>query len=174
METITFFITKVMTMKMNFLKRKSIQVLFGAALVLSTIFVSCDKDDDDLDDQTYSVSGNASGSQMNPSNTSTATGTLSGTYNARTNVLNYNIGWNTLTTAAGLVQVYGGAAAGANGTLLFPVAITTPGTTGTASGSITLTDAQESNLLAGTTYYTISSTTYPGGEIRGQIVATAN
>lgn len=163
-----------MTMKMSFLKRSPLQLLFGAALVVSTLFVSCDKDDDDVDDQTYTVSGNSSGSQMNPSNTSTASGTLTGSYNASTNLLTYNIGWNSLTTAAGLVQIYGGAAAGANGTLLFPVAITTPGTTGTASGSITLTDAQETNLLAGTTYYTISSTTYPGGEIRGQIVATAN
>lgn len=163
-----------MTMKMSFLKRKPMQLLVGAALVVSTLFVSCDKEDDDVDDQTYTISGNSSGSQMNPSNTSTASGTLTGSYNASTNLLTYNIGWNSLTTAAGLVQIYGGAAAGANGTLLFPVAITTPGTTGTASGSITLTDAQETNLLAGTTYYTISSTTYPGGEIRGQIVATAN
>lgn len=161
-------------MKMSFLKRKPMQLLVGAALVVSTLFVSCDKEDDDVDDQTYTISGNSSGSQMNPSNTSTASGTLTGSYNASTNLLTYNIGWNSLTTAAGLVQIYGGAAAGANGTLLFPVAITTPGTTGTASGSITLTDAQETNLLAGTTYYTISSTTYPGGEIRGQIVATAN
>ena len=163
-----------MTMKLSFLKRTPMQVLFGAALVVSTLFVSCDKDDDDVDDDTYTLSGNSTGSQMNPSTTSTASGSFAGTYNARTNVLNYNIGWTGLTTSAGLVQVYGGAAAGANGTLLFPVAITTPGTTGTASGSITLTDAQETNLLAGTTYYTISSTTYPGGEIRGQIVATAN
>lgn len=163
-----------MTMKMSFLKRKPIQLFVGAALVLSTLFVSCDKNDDDnMNDQTYTVSGNSSGTQMNPSNTSTASGTMTGTYNARTNVLNYNIGWNTLTTAAGLVQVYSGAS-GVNGTLLFPISITTPGTTGTASGSVTLTDSQETEFLAGNTYYTISSTTYPGGEIRGQITATAN
>jgi len=159
---------------MSFLKPRPIQLLLGAALVVSTLFVSCDKDDDDVDDQTYTVSGNSSGSQMSPSTNSTATGTMTGAYNARTNVLNYNIGWTGLTTAAGLVQVYGGASSGANGTLLFPLAITTPGVTGTASGSVTLTDAQETNLLAGTTYYTISSTTFPGGEIRGQITAIAN
>jgi hypothetical protein len=111
---------------------------------------------------------------MNPSNASTSTGTLAGTYNAKTNVWQYNINWSNLSTAAGLVQVYGPAGMGVNGTLLFPLSITTPGATGSASGSITLTDAQETALLANNTYYTVSSTTYPGGEIRGQVTATAN
>jgi hypothetical protein len=162
-------------MKMNLFNRKPLQLFLGAALVVSTLFVSCDKNDDDnMKDQTYTTSGNASGSQMNPSNTSTSTGTLTGTYNATTNLWQYNISWSNLSTAAGLVQVYGPAAVGVNGSLLFSLAITTPGISGAASGSITLTDTQEAALLANNTYYTISSTTYPSGEIRGQITATAN
>ena len=162
-------------MKMNFFSGKPLQLFLSAALVVSTLFVSCDKeDDDDMTDQTYSTAGNANGSQMNPSNTSTSTGTLSGTYNARTNVWQYNIAWTNLSTTAGLVQVYGPAGVGVNGTLLFPLAITTPGTSGSASGNITLTDAQETALLANNTYFTISSTTFPSGEIRGQITATVN
>jgi len=70
--------------------------------------------------------------------------------------------------------MYGGAMAGVNGTLMFPLSITTPGVTGSANGSITLTDAQETDLLAGKTYYTVSSSTYPSGEIRGQITASLN
>jgi hypothetical protein len=163
-----------MTMKVNFFNRKPIQLAIGAALVACSLLVSCDKGDDDVQDQTYAVSGNSSGSQVNPSNTSTATGTMTGSFNARTNLLSYTINWSSLTATAGLVQMYGGAMAGANGTLLFPLAITTPGVTGSASGSITLNDAQETDLLAGKTYYTVSSSTYPSGEIRGQIVAAAN
>ena len=162
-------------MKMNLFNRKPLQLFLSAALVVSTLFVSCDKDDDvDMTDQTYTTTGNANGTQMSPSNTSTSTGTLTGTYNARTNVWQYNISWNNLSTTAGLVQVYGPAGIGVNGVLLFPLSITTPGVSGNASGSITLTDAQETALLANNTYYTISSTTYPSGEIRGQVTATVN
>ena len=68
-------------MKMNFFYRKPMQLLLGATLIVSTLFVSCDKDDD-IDDQTYTISVNASGSQVNPTTTSTATGTMTGRYNA--------------------------------------------------------------------------------------------
>ena len=162
-------------MKMNLFIRKPLQLFLSAALVVSTLFVSCAKDDDvDMTDETYTTTGNANGTQMSPSNTSTSTGTLTGTYNARTNLWQYTINWTNLSTTAGLVQVYGPAGIGVNGTLLFPLSITTPGVSGSASGSITLTDAQETALLANNTYYTISSTTYPSGEIRGQVTATAN
>ena len=162
-------------MKMNLFNRKPLRLFLSVALVVSTLFISCDKDDDDdMTDQTYSTTGNANGTQMSPSNTSTSTGTLTGTYNASTNVWQYNISWTNLSTTAGLVQVYGPAGIGVNGTLLFPLSITTPGASGSASGSITLTDAQETALLANNTYYTVSSTTYPSGEIRGQVTTTAN
>jgi hypothetical protein len=168
-----FFNSKVMTMKIKLFDRKPLQLLIGAVLVVSTVFVSCDKnDDEDMAAKTYSISGSASGSQMSPNTTSTAAGTLTGTYNANTNVLNYTINWTSLATAATLVQFYGGASSGANGTLLFPLTITTPGITGSASGSVTLTDAQEVDLLAGKTYYTVSSNTYTSGEIRGQVTAS--
>jgi len=161
-------------MKINLFNRMPLQLVFSAALLVSTLFVSCDKEDDDVKDDTYTISGNSSGSQMSPSNASTATGTMTGSFNARTNLLTYAIGWSNLSATAGLVQMYGGAMAGVNGTLMFPLSITTPGVTGSANGSITLTDAQETDLLAGKTYYTVSSSTYPSGEIRGQITASLN
>ena len=158
---------------MNFFNRRPLHLFFTVALVVSTVFISCDKEDA-VDDQTYTTSGSASGSQMNPSNTSTATGTLSGTYNARTNLWQYTINWSNLSATAGLVQVYGPATAGVNASLLFPLAITTPGVSGSASGSVTLTDQQEVVLLGNNMYYTISSATYTGGEIRGQITTSPN
>jgi hypothetical protein len=162
-------------MKMNFFNGRPLQLFLSAALIVSTLFVSCSKEDNGgMTDKTYSTTGNADGSQMNPSNTSTGTGTLTGTYNARTNVWQYNISWTNLSTTAGLVQVYGPAGVGVNAALLFPLSITTPGASGSASGNVTLTDAQETALLANNTYFTISSTTFPSGEIRGQITATVN
>ncbi len=161
-------------MKMNLFNRKPLHLFIGAALAVSTLFVSCDKDDDNMNDDTYALTGSASGSQVNPSNASTSTATITGSYNSRTNLLQYNIGWNGLSSAAGLVQVYGPAGTGVNGNLMFSLGITTPGMSGNASGSITLTETQETALLANNTYYTISSTTYPAGEIRGQITAKAN
>ena len=162
-------------MKMNLFNRKPLRLFLSASLVVSTLFISCTKDgNDNTNDKTYSTTGNASGTQINPSNTSTSTATLTGTYNTRTNIWQYNIAWSNLSTTAGLVQVYGPAAIGVNGTLMFSLAITTPGMNGAASGSITLTDAQETALLANNTYYTVSSTTYPSGEIRGQITSTVN
>ena len=158
---------------MNFFNRRPLQFFFAVAVVVSTVFISCDKDDDD-EDQTYTTTGNASGSQMNPSNTSTGTGTLSGRYDARTNVWQYTINWTSLSATAGLVQVYGPGATGVNASLLFPLSITTPGVSGSATGSVTLTDAQETTLLGNNMYYTISSATYTGGEIRGQITASPN
>ena len=169
-----FFNSKIMTMKMAFFNFKPYQLLVGASLVVSTLFVSCDKNDNDINDNNYTVSGNASGSQVNPSNNSTATGTITGTYNKNTNQLQYNVSWSNLSTAAGLVQVHGPASMGVNGDLMFSLAITTPGMSGSSSGTVTLNDTQEAALIANSTYYTVSSTTYPSGEIRGQITATAN
>ena len=158
---------------MNFFNRKPLRLFFSAVLIVSTVFVSCDKDDA-VDDEMYTTSGNASGSQMSPSNASTATGTLSGTYDAKINLWQYTINWTNLSATAGLLQVYGPATAGVNASLLFPLVITTPGVSGSASGSVTLTDQQEVILLGNNMYYTISSATYTGGEIRGQITASPN
>ena len=155
-------------------RNKFLSFLGAGLLASSVLFVSCDKDDnDDTDDsRMYTVSGNASGSQVSPPTTSTATGTLTGTYNGSTNVLQYAVAWNALTTVASGVELRGPASLGANGTLVSALTITTPGMTGVASGSITLTEAQEDDLLDGDFYYTVLTATNTSGEIRGQVTAT--
>jgi hypothetical protein len=107
-------------MKMSFFKRQPLKLFFGVAMAVSTVFISCDKNDD-VEDRTYTTTGNADGSKMNPSNNSTATGTLTGTYDAKVNVWSYTINWTNLSATAGLVQVFGPAAVGANGSLLHRV-----------------------------------------------------
>ena len=162
-------------MKKNPIRQNKFILMLGAVLLSSAVlFTSCEKDNNDNNssNQMYTISGNATGSQVSPSTTSTATGTIAGTYNANTNVLLYTVNWSTLTTTATGVELRGPASVGANGVLVSALTITTPGITGTAAGSITLTDAQETDLLAGKYYYTILTSTNTTGEIRGQVVAT--
>ncbi|HEV7782943.1 MAG TPA: CHRD domain-containing protein [Chitinophagaceae bacterium] len=154
--------------------RRNIFALF-ATTILSVSFIACDKDDnndDNMDSRSYTTSGNASGSQQNPPVATTGTGTLTGTYNAQTNAWQYSVNWSTLSSAATIVELHGPASAGANGNLLLALTITTPGITGAATGSVSLTEQQEDYLLAGQVYYTVITATNITGEIRGQVTAT--
>ena len=141
----------------------------------SVLFTSCSKDnsnDNNNPGRTYTISGSGNGAQVVPIVSTTATSNLTGAYNSSTNVLQYNITWTGLATAANGVRFYGPAAAGANatGSSQFELGITTPGATGTAAGSITLGAQQETDLLNGNWYYTISNATHATGEVRGQVV----
>ena len=154
---------------------RQLSLYFSGIIMLVAISTSCSKDNSDGGTaQMYSTAGNASGAQENPSNSSSGSGTLSGTLNATTNNWQYSISWNSLTSAASIVEVRGPATVGLNGALMFTLAISTPGVNGSANGNVTLTAQQEADLLANKCYYTILSSTYLTGEIRGQIIATAN
>jgi len=161
---------------MNFFKKfTNVPVLIAVASVIG--FCSCEKDEmDDINEDTYTLAGNASGSQVVPAVTTTATGSISGFYNAQTNQMQYNISWSGLAeSATDSVSIYGPAVAGANGTLIGKVAVTTAGVAGSAVGGATLTEEEESSLLDNEWYFVVgNSTTYPDGEIRGQITATKN
>src|SRR5574339_470059 len=61
---------------------------------------------------------------------------------------------------------------GVNATLVQDVNITTVGATGASTGSITLTDQQETDLLGGNWYYLIGTSNNLTGEVRGQITAS--
>lgn len=64
------------------------------------------------------------------------------------------------------------AAVGANGPTVFVLTLDTPGnTSGTFSGSGTLTTGQITDLQAGNLYVNIRDSVFPSGEIRGQLEA---
>jgi hypothetical protein len=64
------------------------------------------------------------------------------------------------------------AAVGANGPTIFTFNLDTPGnTSGTFSGSGTLTAGQITDLNNGNLYVNITDSVFPSGEIRGQILA---
>ncbi len=144
-----------------------------AAFALSSIFAitSCSKNDDNSDKVMFNLDGSASGVSVVPSVTTSGAGTISGTYNKTTNVMQYSIAWTGLSSAASGVSFYSGAS-GVNGTLIQDVNITTAGSTGASTGSITLTDAQETDLLAGNWYYLIGTSNHATGEVRGQVTTS--
>jgi hypothetical protein len=156
------------------MKRKSI--LVPAVLALSLFFTAgCDNKDDDpvVNDEIYTISATMAGTNEVPANTSSATGTTTGTYNATTNTLQYNISWSGLTGPATIGHFHGPAAAGTNASpiIYFNLIPGTPNTSGTATGQIKLSDTQEADFLAGKWYANVHTTANSGGEIRGQVSA---
>jgi hypothetical protein len=136
----------------------------------SLLFVSCDKDDDDMDDDVvYTISGDASGAQETPAVTTSATGTLTGTYNARTNVFQYSISWTGLSGDVSVAHFHGPALTGVAASPIIDLSVTTNGTTGNITGTTTLPDSTETHLLNGKLYYNLHTLANPNGEIRGQV-----
>ncbi|MER3498425.1 MAG: hypothetical protein C4308_07215 [Chitinophagaceae bacterium] len=138
------------------------KLLIGSTL-FTAFFLSCTKDQHP-EQNLYSIFGIANGGLQIPPNSSAAVASISGTYNANANRLEYNIVWTGLGGPATVVHFHS-----ASGTTLYPINVDVKGTSGTASGGITIADSVENALLAGRLYYDIHTEAYPDGEIRGQI-----
>ena len=160
-------------MKTILVYRKRLGALLATSALFLVFMVACSKDENNGTNQTYTTSGNASGSQQNPPVATTGTATMVGNFSAATNVWQYSINWTSLSSAATLIEIHGPADVGVNGNLLFSLTITGGSVNGAASTTVTLTDQQEDNLLAGKLYYTIINAAHITGEVRGQIFATA-
>ena len=149
--------------------------IFFAALLSLTV-VACDKDDDDDDNNNnnvYQLSGNASGAQEVPAVTTTATGSIEGSYDADENTLSYTIEWSGLSAPPGAAHFHGPAAPGVGAGVALPITLPAgAGTTGSVSATATLTETQEADLLAGRWYYNLHTPNHQDGEIRGQVAAT--
>lgn len=160
--------------KVSGLSKRFVPVL--CAIVVSAIlFASCKKDDKKNNNpSSYTISGNASGSQMVPSVSGSGTATMTGTYDANTRVLTYTTNWTGLSGAPTSAGFYTGAS-GTNGTLVGSSWNLGSGltSTGTFSGQTTLTADQATQLTSGNWYYTIGTASNTNGEVRGQITATA-
>lgn len=151
---------------------KKVLAIASVAMLVSTVFMACSKDEEpEVDNRPYTISGNASGSQVVPSVPDSATATITGTYSPETRTLNYTSNWTNLSGAPISAGFYGGAA-GASGIAVGSAWTLSDGSTGTVTGNVTLNEVQEAQLMAGELYYTYSTTKHPSGEIRGQIGAT--
>lgn len=142
------------------------------AAAFSGVMISCNKDDAP-DDSPYTLSGDASGSQVVPGVPGSAGGKISGSYNPKSRVLTYSSTWTGLTGPPTSGGFYNGSA-GTNGTATGDPFTIAGGsyTSGSANGTMTLSEEQATQLIAGHWYYTYKTIAYPEGEIRGQVSAT--
>jgi hypothetical protein len=142
------------------------------SVFLLSILAGCEKDENPQADM-YNISATMNpGQETGTLNGSpSGSGTTTGTYNADNNTLQYNITWTGLTAQASAGHFHGPALAGENAGPIVTLTLNNTGTSGNASGSTTLTDAQETDLLAGKWYVNIHTATNTGGEIRGQVSA---
>src|SRR5215204_797552 len=157
--------------------RKTIFSFTSLSLIALTTFIySCDKDDDNNTpaNDMYNISATMSPAQETGTlnGSPSGSGSTTGTYNATTNSLQYNVTWTGLTGPATLGHFHGPALAGATASPVITFNLVNSGAAGTASGTVTLTDAQETDLLGGRWYANIHTQTNGGGEIRGQVSAT--
>lgn len=149
---------------------------FSMALVglfFMTLQTSCSKDNNNNNtSNTYKITASADGNQEVPSVTTSGTGSVTGTYDANTKILQYNVSWSNLSGTAVAAHFHGPAAAGANAGVVVPFTIVNNGSSGTATGKDTLTAAQETDFLAGKWYFNVHTAAHPSGEIRGQVSAS--
>lgn len=131
---------------------------------------SCDKDDDDIPNSRYKLSGDANGAQEVPPVTTPGTGTLSGTYDTTSKSLIYTITWTGISGDATVAHFHGPASPGETAPPMQDITITSNGTAGTATDTVTASAELHTALLAGRVYYNIHTADWPNGEIRGQVV----
>lgn len=157
-----------MTMKTKINTGRLIICLISLATM--PIFAGCDKDDDDKKPEKYIVYGDASGTQETPPITSSqAMGTISGTYDADSNMFRYTIYWTGLTGDVTGAHFHGPADRGESAGPLINISLATDEATGTTSGSIALPDSTERFLIDGKLYYNLHTAMHTEGEIRGQL-----
>jgi len=147
----------------------TMKALLLASSFLAFTIVACDKDDDDQPKTNYTLSATANGAQEVPAVTTTATGTVTGSYNASSNALSYTVTWTGLSGAPTLMHFHGPALAGANATPTLDIMGFPQTASGTYTGSATITEAQEADLLAGKWYWNAHTDLNKSGEIRGQV-----
>jgi CHRD domain len=128
----------------------------------------------------YTVTAILDGLQETPPVVTTGTGTLTGTYDDVTNFLSWSGSFSLLIGTTTDAHFHGPAAVGvgpapiqvatnAGSGDIFPIGVTS----GSFSGTATITETQETQLLGSLWYHNIHSTFRPGGEIRGQVYAVA-
>lgn len=142
------------------------------SLVFFTMVTSCSKNSATTPNTAYKLAGTASGDQEVPAVTTTGTGTLTGTFNSGTNALHYDVSWSNLSGTATVAHFHGPAAPGTNSGVVIPFKLNNNGTSGTATGDTTLTEAQKADLIAGKWYFNVHTAAHGGGEIRGQVIVT--
>ena len=119
----------------------------------------------------FIYTGTLSGGASVPANGSTATGTYTVTVDDVLNSVTVNLTFSGLTGgAASAAHIHCCVAPDANGPVVIPFTGFPSATSGTYSNTFTgVSAANIAGIKAGAAYINIHNTTFPGGEIRGQI-----
>jgi len=136
-------------------------IYFILALSL-LIFGSCKKTET-ASNTLKSFSFVLSGSNHVPPVATSATGTVTGTYDTSTKTLSFTLTYTGMTPTAGHIHK---GAVGTTGPVALPFlgSLTSP-----YAYSIVLTASQEADLFATNYYVNLHSSAFPSGELRGQI-----
>ncbi len=114
--------------------------------------------------ETVKFKADLTGASEVPPNTSTATGTVTATYDTASKQLSWQGSYSGLSGPATAAHFHGPAPAGKNA----GVALAIKPSTSPFEGSATLTDPQAADLMAGNWYVNIHTDANKGGEVRGQ------
>ena len=145
---------------------KNLKKLLVLFLFFGTAVVGCSDDDDDvprITDTRYNYDVTLSGANEVPANASTATGKFVGSYVKSTKVLTFTLTYSGLTPIDWHIHKGASDVSGPVEIGLGPI-VPSP-----LTHNVTLTPAQEADLLAGTLYVNVHSVSFPAGEIRAQL-----
>ncbi|AMR26935.1 hypothetical protein A0257_07325 [Hymenobacter psoromatis] len=169
-----------------------ISFLTATALAALTLAAACKKKDDNPAPATQQLSGTLSGANsIKPTSASTATGTVTGTYDPNTQMLNYTLTFSGLTGPPKAAHFHYGDPQH-TGDIFIPLSNLPTGTSGTITGSTMLTTVpavpavpatattpavlakpmavQSDSFKLGHVYANIHTAMYPAGEIRANVV----
>ena len=114
---------------------------------------------------------NLLGVSENPPNASPGTGFGQVVVNSSHTQITVNELWSGLTAPATASHIHGPAGPAANAPVIFPLSGVPAATSGSIPTQVfSITPAQFNDLLNGLYYLNIHTSTFPGGEIRGQLI----
>lgn len=114
---------------------------------------------------------NLTGLGETPPNASTATGFCTLTLNAAETQITVDLSWAGLTTPATASHIHGPGGAGTNAAVIFPFLGVPAATAGSIpEQTFAINSTQVAWLFDGYLYANVHDSTFPGGEIRGQLM----
>lgn len=158
-----------MKLKQHTLINRGSSILTLIAFVLVMGFTSCSSSsDDNVNPTNNTVPYSGTFVKSNASVTTSATGTVSGTFDPSKNELTYTVSWNNLTSTVGDMHFHD------NGPIIVHIEGFPTTATGTFSGKAMFTADQANDLAAGRIYLQIHTVNFPGGEVIATLAKTGS
>jgi hypothetical protein len=150
--------------RMNDFSLKKVLQVFGLLAALTLLSVPARA--------TMLFDASLTGAQEVPPTASQGTGFGTVLLNNALTQITVNLEWFNLTAPATVAHIHGPAAPGTNAPVIFSLSGVPAATSGAIpEQTFAITPAQVADLEAGLFYFNIHTSNFPGGEIRGQILA---